>query len=261
MKNMFSLEGKVALITGAGRGIGAGMARVFAEAGAAVAAVARTASQVEAVAAEIRAAGGRAVAIIADLNDNSQLPGIIEQAVAQLGGIDVLINNAGGAMSPAFVDTRMEHLESMFHLEVAVPFELSRLALPHLLDRPGASIINTCSVGTHRAPRGALAHYVTKAALGHLTKLMAADLGPRIRVNAVVPGPVETPALKEVFEKHPEIRERINNVVRMRRIARPEEIGYAALYLASPAAAFVTGTLLDIDGGNVEESRPISPDL
>lgn len=260
MTNMFSLEGKVAVVTGSGRGIGAGIARVFAEAGAAIACVARTASQVEATAAEIRAGGGRAVAITADLNDTSQLPGVIKQAVAQLGGIDILVNNAGGGMSPAFVDTRIEHLESMFHLEVAVPFELSRLALPHLLDRPGASIINTCSVGTHRAPRGALAHYVTKAALGHLTKLMAADLGPRIRVNAVVPGPVETPALKEVLEKHPAIRETIKNVVRMRRIARPEEVGYAALYLASPAAAFVTGTLLDIDGGKVEESRS-TPDL
>jgi 7-alpha-hydroxysteroid dehydrogenase len=260
-KNAFSLEGKVALITGSGRGIGAGIARVFANAGAAIAVTGRTKSEVEATAAEIKAAGGRAIAVSIDFNDVSKLPGLIERTVSELGGLDILINNAGGATSPAFLDTRIELLESMFHLIVAVPFELARLSVPHMLKRSGASIINTLSPGAYKAPRGDLAYYTVKAGLAQMTKLMAADLGPRIRVNAIIPGPVETPALTKLFEARPEFREMANNVTRMRRIAAPEEIGLAALYLASPASAFVTGVLLPVDGGLVDELRPVSPDL
>jgi NAD(P)-dependent dehydrogenase (short-subunit alcohol dehydrogenase family) len=262
MNNTFALQNKVALVTGSGRGIGAAIARVFAEAGAAVVVNGRTAAQVEAVAAGIRAAGGRAVGITTDLSDARQLPGLIERTVAAFGGLDILVNNAGGGLSPPFVDTRIEHLESMFHLGVAVPFELSRLALPHLLDRPGASIINTCSPAVRKSPRGFLAHYVSKSALGALTKLMAADLGPRVRVNALVPGPVKTEQLQSALEKMPDaVREAILGHIRMRRLAAPEEIAYAAVYLASPAAAFITGTLLDVGGGDVDEIMPMSPDL
>ena len=261
MKNYFSLEGKVALITGSGRGIGAGMAHMFAEAGAAVAITGRTASEVEATAAEIRADGGRAIAITVDVTDVKQLPGTIERTVKELGGLDILVNNAGGANSPSFVDTRIELLESHFHLIVGVAFELSRLALPHLLERPGACIINTLSPGSYKTPRGNLSYYVAKAGLAHMTKLMAADLGPRVRVNGVIPGATETPALLKLFEKHPQAREAANMATRMRRLAKPDEIGLAAVYLASPAAAFVTGSLLAITGGDVEEMRQMSPDL
>jgi 7-alpha-hydroxysteroid dehydrogenase len=256
-----SLEGKVALVTGSGRGIGAGIARKFAEAGAAVAVTARTSSEIDAIAAEIRDAGGRAVAIRADIADPDQLPALIERTVAELGGLDVVVNNAGGGMSPAFADTRYELLETHFHLIVAMSFELSRLALPHLLERPGASIINILSPGSYRAPRGNLSYYVAKAALSHMTKLMAADLGPKVRVNAIIPGPIETPALSKVFEERPEIRDVAMNSTRMRRLGRPEEIGIGAVYLASPAASFITGALMPIHGGEVEEARPISPDL
>ena len=260
--NTFTLEGKIALVTGGGRGIGATIARVFSEAGAAVAITARTASEVEAVAAEIQASGGRAVAIPADLYDVDQLPGIIDQTVDAFGGLDVLVNNAGAGGSPPFVDTRIEDLQKSFHLMVAVPFELARLALPYMLEASGSSIINMTSVGAHRATRGNLAHHTAKGALATLTRLMAADLGPKIRVNALVPAAVETPGLKEVFEKRaPEMRQIIIDHTRMRRTGTPEDIAYAAVYLASPAASWVTGTLLDINGGPVDEIMPVSPDL
>lgn len=257
----FSLAGKVALVTGSGRGIGAGIARKFAEAGAAVAVTARTSDEIEAVAADIRSAGGQAIAIRADIGDPAQLPGLIERTVAELGGLDILVNNAGGGTSPAFVDTPYQLLESQFHLIVAMPFELARLALPHLLERPGACIINTLSPGSYKAPRGNLSYYVAKAALAHMTKLMAADLGPRVRVNGIIPGPVETPALQKIFDGRPEIRDAAMRSTRMRRLGLAEDIGYAAVYLASPAAAFVTGALLPVNGGDVEEMRPVSPDL
>jgi 7-alpha-hydroxysteroid dehydrogenase len=255
------LDGKVALVTGSGRGIGAGMARAFAQAGADLALVARTTSEIEEVAAEIRGLGRRAIAITADLSDLAQLPGVIDRTVAELGGLDILVNNAGGSMSPAFVDTTVDFIESKFRLIVTSPFELVRLALPHMLQRPGASVINILSPGAFNAPRGNLAYYVCKAALAHMTKLMAADLGPKVRVNAITPGPTETPALQKIFDERPEIRDVAMRAVRMRRMGQPEDIGAAAVFLASPAASFITGALLPVNGGEVEEPRPVSPDL
>jgi 7-alpha-hydroxysteroid dehydrogenase len=259
--SVFRLDGKVALISGGGRGIGAGIARAFAEAGAAVVLTARTADEIEAVASEITAAGGRAFAVPADLLDIEDLPTVIDRAASAFDGLDVIVNNAGGGNSPLFADTRAEHLQHAFNLMVTVPFELVRLGLPHLLERPGASVINMTSVGAYRATRGNLAHHTAKAALAHMTRLMAADLGPRVRVNALVPGPVETPGLREVFDRRPELRQTVADRTRMRRIGLPEDVAHAAVYLASPAAAWVTGTLLDVTGGLVDEFRINSPDL
>lgn len=260
--NPFSLEGKVAVVTGGGRGIGATIAKVFAEAGASVAVTARTPAEVERVAAAIRAEGGTAIPIPADLFDVEQLPGIIERTIGELGGIDVLVNNAGAGGSPAFVDTRIADLERSYHLMVSVPFELTRLALPSMLERPGASVINMTSVGYQRVTRGNLAHWTAKGALATLTRLMAADLGPKIRVNAIAPGAVETPGLREVFERRgPEMRNTIVESMRLKRMGTPEDVAYAALYLASPAAAWITGTIIDINGGPVDESIPATPDL
>jgi 7-alpha-hydroxysteroid dehydrogenase len=261
LNELFSLEGKVALVTGSGRGIGAGIARMFAEAGAAVAITGRTASEVEATAAAIRESGGRAVAFPVNIADASALPQLIEDIVKEFGGLDILVNNAGGGNSSKFVDIRIEELEEHFHLLVSISFELARLALPHLLDRPGASIINILSPGSYKATRGNLSYYVAKSALQHLTKLMAADLGPRVRVNAIIPGPIETPALQRIFEANPAIHEVALNSTRMRRLGQPDEIGYGAVYLSSPAASFITGAILPIHGGDVEETRQISPDL
>ena len=258
----FSLEGRVALITGAGRGIGEGIARLFSKAGATVALVARTLDQVEAVAADLRAAGGRAIAIGADVTDLAQLPRLVETTAAEFGGLDILVNNAGGEISPTFLETRPEHLQAAFHFNAVVPFELSRLAVPHLLERPGASIINMCSDIVGMQTRGSLAHHTGKAAEAQLTLSMAADLGPRIRVNAILPTQVETPKFAEYLRvKNPDLRETLIQRTRMRRNATPEDIAYAALYLASPAASWMTGTLFRINGGTVSEMRPLYPDL
>jgi 7-alpha-hydroxysteroid dehydrogenase len=260
--NPFSLDGKVALITGGGRGIGATIAKVFAAAGAAVALTARTADQVEAVAAGIADEGGRALAVTADLYDPTTLPPVVERTVSELGGIDVLVNNAGAGGSPSFVDTRIDDLQKSFMLMVASPFELTRLAAPSMLERPGASVVNMTSVGWYRQTRGNLAHHTAKAALAQLTRLMAADLGPKIRVNALSPGAVETPGLREVFERRaPEMRQIIVDHTRLRRMGTPEDVAYAALYLASPAASWITGKILELDGGTVDEIMPNGPDL
>lgn len=256
-----SLQGKVALVTGSGRGIGAGIARKFAKAGAAVVVTGRTSEEINSVTDEIRDSGGKAVAIQCDLADPAQLPGLVEQAVAAFGGLDIIVHNAGGAMSPSFVDTTYQLLEEHFRLIVSMPFELTRLALPHLLTRPGANVITILSPGAYSAPRGNLAYYVAKMALTQMTKLMAADLGPKVRVNGIIPGPIETPALEKVFEAKPEIRQVAMQAARVRRLGLPEDVAMGALYLASSAASFVTGSILPIDGGRVEETRVVSPDL
>ncbi|TMK60475.1 MAG: SDR family oxidoreductase [Actinobacteria bacterium] len=293
----FSLTGRVALVTGAGRGIGAAIARAFAAAGAAVALVARTQADIEAVAAEIEAnareagippssepvrgpsrgaspgaagaesgkreaTGRRAVALPADVKDLTRLPGLVERTVGQLGGLDIVVNNAGGEITPPFLETRVEHLEAAFHFNVSVPFELSRLAVPHLLARPGASIINMSSIVVGKSVRAHLAHHTGKAAEAQLTRSMAADLGPRIRVNAILPGAVETEALRDYMDaRDPDLRDALIANTRLRRIATPEDIAHAAVYLASPAASWVTGLLLELDGGAVDETRPMFPDL
>jgi 7-alpha-hydroxysteroid dehydrogenase len=261
MNNYFSLEGKVAIVTGSGRGIGEGIARKLAEAGAAVAVTARTKGEVDAVAASIRDAGGRAFAMTVDFNDLAQLPGVVERTVKEFGGVDIIVNNAGGGMSPAFVDTRVDTIEHHFRLIVSSPFELVRVALPHMLKSKNASVLNVLSPGATRYPRGNLAYYTSKAALTQMTKLMSADLGPKVRVNGIVPGPTETPALKAIFDQRPEIREMAMQATRMRRIGTTEELGLCAVYMSSDAASFITGAILPINGGEIEEMRPVSPDL
>ena len=259
----FSLAGKVALITGGGRGIGAGIARAFADAGAAVALVARTAEQLDEVVDDIESTGCRAVAFPMDVTDLDRLPDVVERTVDSLGHLDVVVNNAGGGDDwRPFLDTRVEHLSTAFHFNALVPFELSRLAVPHLLDRPGASILNISSIAITKAVRGHIAYDAAKGALTYMTQSMAADLGPRIRVNAILPGATETPALREVLDAaDPSFRAMMLERTRLRRNGTVEDIGHAAVYLASPAASWVTGTLSEVDGGAVDELRQRFPDL
>jgi 7-alpha-hydroxysteroid dehydrogenase len=257
----FSLDGKVALVTGAGRGIGAGIAHGFVEAGAAVAVVARTKSDVDQVAADIAATRGQALSLVADVTNLDALPALIERVVDTFGGLDILVNNAGGEISPPFLDTRVDHIKDAVHFNVLVPFELSRLAVPHLLQRPGASILNISSQTTLASVRGSLAHHIGKTAESQLTLSMAADLGPRIRVNALLPGPIETAALRRYLNEKNGVREVLAARTRMKRLGTVDDVTSAAIFLCSPAASWVTGLLMEITGGKVDEYKPKYPDL
>jgi NAD(P)-dependent dehydrogenase (short-subunit alcohol dehydrogenase family) len=258
----FSLKDRVAIVTGSGRGIGAEIARTLAGAGAAVVVTARTESEVEAVAKEIESAGGTAMPYATDVRDIENLPGLVEAVVKEFSGIDVVVNNAGGGFEwQPFFDMEVEQLEEAFHFTVASPFRLCQLAAPHLLKRPGVSIVNIVSMTVGKSLRGHLIYECAKAALTQLTKSLAADLGPKIRVNGVNPGAIETPFISEFLDGAPDLRAAMVERTRLRRNGTPRDVASGVLYLASPASSFVTGAMLDVAGGPVDEYRAMFPDL
>ena len=244
----FTLTGRVAIVTGAGRGIGAALAKTYAEAGADVLLAARTKEQLDETAAAVADAGRRAVVVPFDVNETARLPELVEHAVAEFGRLDIVVNNAGGAMPTALLDTTEKAFEGAFHFNVTTAFALTKAAVPELLKQEGASVVNISSTMGRLRDRGYAAYGTAKAALAHLTRLMAADLAPKVRVNAIAVGAVATSALDIVLTDENLHREMVDHTP-LRRIGQPEEIGYAALYLASPAAAYVTGKVLEVDGG------------
>ena len=244
----FRLDGKVAIVTGAGKGIGAAIARTLAEAGADVAISARTKADLDDVAEQIRAAGRRALVFPADVMKFEELSALVDATVEGLGGLDVVVNNAGGSNAKAFSLTTVEELEWCFRFNVSTAFEMTRLAVPHLLARGGGSIVNITSVSGHKAVRGSVSYATAKGALSHMTRNVAADLAPRIRVNAIAPGAIETDSLAGWLDQFGEVREQMIERTAMRRNGRVADISLACLYLASPASAWVTGKILEVDG-------------
>jgi 7-alpha-hydroxysteroid dehydrogenase len=256
----FRLDGYVALVTGAGRGIGAAIARAYARAGADVVLVARTAGELEDVAAAVQAAGRSATAIPADLTDVSRAAQIVDRTIAEHGRLDILVNNAGGAMPAAYLDTTPEALDEAFHFNVAAPFELTRRATPYLLDSGRGSVINITSRMDRLAARQMVTYGTVKAALAHLTRLLAVELAPGVRVNGIAPGVVETDGLATVLND--ELRRRIVAATPLRRLSSVADVANTARWLASPAASYVTGKVIEIDGGAEAPTFPDdTPDL
>ena len=243
----FRLDGYVALVTGAGRGIGAGIAQAYARAGADLVLVARSAADLGHVAASVRALGRTASVIPVDLTDVSQVVKIIERAIAEHGRLDILVNNAGGAMPAAYLDTTPEALDEAFHFNVAAPFELTKRATPYLLGSGRGSVVNITSRMDRLVARGMLTYGTVKAAFTQLTRLLAVELAPGVRVNGIAPGVVETDALKEALTD--ELRARIVAATPLHRLATVADVANTARWLASPAASYVTGKIIEIDGG------------
>ena len=257
----FRLDGKVALVTGAGRGIGAGIALAFAEAGADVALGARTLPEVEAVAARIRALGRRAVALPCDVMERAQLEAFVEQSAKELGRIDLLVNNAGGAPWKPFLHTSERSFEEAYRFNVTSAFLLSRLVVPRMLEHGTGAIVNVSSSMGRVTDRGFSAYGAAKAALSHLTRLLANELAPKIRVNALAVGAVETSALAP-FLKAEGMREKMESLTPLGRIGQPEDIAAAAVWLASAAGSWVTGKVIEVDGGQETTNFPIRlPDV
>jgi 7-alpha-hydroxysteroid dehydrogenase len=251
----FRLDGHVALVTGAGRGIGAGIAQAYARAGADLVLVARTAADLGDVADAVRASGRTALVIPADLTDVSQAVTIVERAIAERGRLDILVNNAGGAIPARYLDTTPEALDEAFHFNVSAPFELTRQATPYLLDSGRGSVVNITSRMDRLVARGLVAYGTVKAAVTQLTRLLAAELAPGVRVNGIAPGVVETEALSQVLTD--ELRAQIISATPLHRLATVADVASTARWLASPAASYVTGKIIELDGG---AEAPVFPD-
>lgn len=255
----FRLDDKVAIVTGAGRGIGAACAVAFAEAGADVVVGARSADQLDETVAAVEGQGRRAVAVAGDLSTREAMDALVASAADEFGGVDIVVNNVGGAMPGAFLDTSERAFDAALRFNVTTAFNLTQLAVPSMLERGGGSVVNIASTVGRFAIRGMAAYGTAKAALIHLTRELAQDLAPKVRVNAVLPGAIATSALAIVTDS-PELTDGMVAGTPLKRIGEPWEIAAAALYLASPASAYVTGEALavsgGIQGGNLELGLP-----
>ncbi|MGG4578948.1 SDR family oxidoreductase [Alcaligenes sp. Me129] len=245
---MALLDGKVALVTGASSGIGRAIALMFAEQGAALVLTARRGALLEAVAKEIRQSGGRAEFVTGDITQAETHEQLIEAATSRFGGLDIAINNAGivGALKP-LAEMTLEEWQATLNTNLEAAFLGARSQIPAMLHRGGGSIVFTSSfVGTSVGLPGMSAYGAAKAALMGLVKGITADYAAQgIRANALLPGGTDTDIAGDQSSK-----DWAAGLHAMKRIAQPEEIASAALFLASPMSSFVTGSALFADGGN-----------
>ena len=257
----FRLTDRVAVVTGAGRGIGAATAVALAEAGADVVLAARTEEQLREVAGRVEAAGRKAEVVTADLSDPAAAAALAEAATSAFGRLDIVVNNVGGTLPRPLLDTSPRFLEEAFRFNVSTAHALTRAAAPAMVAGGGGAVVNISSALGRVAGRGYLAYGTVKAALAHYTRLAAADLAPKVRVNAIAVGTVLTSAL-EMVAANPELLERMEQDTPLRRLGEPEDIAAAVLYLTSPAGAYLTGKLLEVDGGLQEPNLDLGlPDL
>lgn len=250
IEKLFDLSDDVAVVTGAGRGIGEGIANTLADAGAAVVCAARRADEVERVAAAIRSRGGRAIAVPTDVTDNAAVEALAQRAISEFGHLDIWINNAGG--SP--IQTPLTQLDpaewdATMRLNVTAIWVCTNTAAR--LMRDGGRIVNISSKAAVSTVMGSGHYAAAKAAVNSLTMTYAKELGPRIRVNCIMPGAVPTEIMMKAMRLEEGDLPRLEKILRlpMRRLGTPEDLGLAALYLVSPASSWVTGQIIGIDGG------------
>jgi 7-alpha-hydroxysteroid dehydrogenase len=250
----FRLNGRVALVTGAGRGIGRAIALAFAEMGADVVCAARTEKEIDATTAAARAHGVRALAVRCDVTDAAQLQALAATAVDTFGRIDLLVNNAGGFPPMSFLDTDLPSWEWCMRFNLTSAFLLTRECMPHMLAHDGGAILNISSAAGRIIRSGFVAYGTAKAALSFMTRQLAAEFAPRVRVNALAVGAVHTSALAPFLTD--ELRARMEAMTPMRRLGTVEDVALAALWLCSPAGSWVTGKVVEVDGGTETTNWP-----
>jgi NAD(P)-dependent dehydrogenase (short-subunit alcohol dehydrogenase family) len=246
----FRLDGKTAIVTGAGRGIGAGCAVAFAEMGADVVCAARTQEQLDETAGQVRRLGRRAVTVRCDVNERDQLEEVVARAMGEFGRIDVLVNNAGAGTDMPAIDLPVDDFRRVIEVNLVAPFALAQAAAGAMLDQGSGSIVNIASqFGLVGTSAGLSAYSAAKGGLVNLTRHLAAEWSPKgVRVNALAPGYFATEMTRDVFEDERFVAWTTRNTP-LRRTGREGELDGALLYLASDASSYTTGSVLVVDGG------------
>jgi len=255
----------VAVITGAGRGIGREMALLFAAEGARVVVADLNAENARRVAEQINASGGEALAVCTDVADAAQVPRLIDETVAHFGKLDVLVNNAGVGLNKPFLTTTLAEWEEQLRVNLTGTFLCAQAAARAMIGQGGGRIVNVASISGQRGGQGRAAYGSAKAGVILLTKVMAVELSPLgVRVNAVAPGPVDTDQSRATHTPAP--RRPYYERIPARRYGERKEIASAVLFLASAESSFVTGHVLNVDGGFhaagllfEEEDKPALP--
>ena len=249
--NAFSLPGQVAIVTGGGAGIGRAIAELFSAAGAAVVVGDRTREAAAETAKAIARTGGRAIGVACDVTNADARAALVDAAVREFGKVTILVNNAGGG-GPKPFDMPMDTFRGAFEFNVFSVFHLAQLCAPHIEAAGGGAILNISSMAAENKNARMAAYASSKAAESHLTRNIAFDLGPKgIRVNAIAPGAIRTAALMSVLT--PEIEQAMLEHTPLKRLGEGRDIAYAALFLCSPAAAWISGQVLTVSGGGVQE--------
>jgi len=246
---LFDLTGDVAVVTGAGRGIGEGIAKVLSGAGASVVCAARRTEEIDRVAEEIRAAGGKAIAVTTDVTDEAQVEALAQGAVDEFGKLNIWVNNAGGSPVQApLVELPREEWEATLNLNLTGIYLGVRAAVKHM--EPGGRIVNTSSLASEDVFPGSGHYSAAKAGVNMLTRTLAHELGPHIRVNAILPGFVPTEVMMEALSITDDDLDGLQQSLRLPagRLGTPEDLGAAVLYFCSPAASWVTGQCLRVGG-------------
>lgn len=251
IESAFRLDGDVAIVTGGAAGIGRGIAETFARAGAAVVVTDLDKDGADAVAEGIVTAGGRAIGLECNVTDEGQRQAAIDAALQAFGKITLLANNAGGG-GPKPFDMPMRDFEWAFQLNVFAMFRFMQMVAPHMEAAGGGAILNISSMAGENKNSRMASYGSSKAAVNHLTRNVAFDLGPKgIRVNAIAPGAIKTDALAKVLT--PQIEAAMLKHTPLGRLGETQDIANAALFLCSPAASWVSGQVLTVSGGGVQE--------
>lgn len=246
------LRDAVAIVTGAAKGIGWGIATVFSKEGAKVVVVDWDEEAGKKTAADINAAGGDALFVKCDVSNEEQVKAMIQATLDKYGRIDILVNNAAIGVYKTITDATSEDWDHCLSVNLKGVFLCSRYAIPHMQALGKGVIINISSVHAYANVNGTSPYAASKGGVAALTRAMAMDYSPTIRVNAIAPGWVLTPLIQGIFDSYADPAEQQRIVEQrqvMKRIGRPEDIGHAAAFLASDEASFITGIQLFVDGG------------
>jgi NAD(P)-dependent dehydrogenase (short-subunit alcohol dehydrogenase family) len=246
------LKDRVGIVTGAAAGIGMGCAKVLAREGARVVVVDWDQKTGEQTAGEIRAARGEALFAKCDVSNEEQVKAVVKKTIDAFGRLDILVNNAGVGTYKSVLEATGEDWDRCMAINVKGIFLFSKYSIPHMQSAGKGAIINMSSVHAHATARGVAPYAASKGAVTALTRNMALDYAPTVRVNSVAPGWVWTPLIEHLFQSYPDpaaVVKRVTDRQVMKRMGTPEDIGNAVAFLASDEASFITGTELRVDGG------------